>query len=193
MEKVYFVFKKLEDINKKGDDLPLTILEHCLGKKDRKSALTSVLSYCLLKELLQCFSVDINQLSFSANGKPLLDDGYVSISHSKDYVMVSYSKINHGIDIQFFKEIENKDSIVKKYFRNYYTEYNNISNEEKDEFFFKLWSLKEATVKKDDSSVYIDLNSENIYVFNTTLILNDSKYAFSAVTDESFELKEMHF
>lgn len=193
MEKVYFVFKKLEDINKKGDDLPLTILEHCLGKKDRKSTLTSVLSYCLLKELLQFFSVDINQLSFSANGKPLIEDGYISISHSEEYIAVSYSKINHGIDIQFFKEIENKEGIIKKYFNNYYSKYMEISNVEKDELFFKLWSLKECVTKKEDGNIFNDLNSENIYIFNTTLHINTKKYAFSVVADESFEVNEMHF
>lgn len=193
MEKVYFVIKRLEDIKKIGDSLSLPILEHCLGKTDRKAFSTSVLSYSLLNELLDNFNIDINQLSFSSNGKPLIEDGYISISHSEEYIAVSYSKINHGIDIQFFKEIENKEGIIKKYFNNYYSKYMEISNEEKDELFFKLWSIKECVTKKEDGNIFSDLNSENIYIFNTTLHIKTKKYAFSVVADESFEVKEMHF
>lgn len=193
MKKIYFVIKKIGDINPNGDSLPLHILEHCLGKKNKEATFTSIFSYCVLNELLNYFNVDINDLFYSSNGKPLLKEGYVSLSHSNDYVCVSYSTIKHGIDIQFYSDIKNQDSIFKRYFNYKYSDYLMKDEENKKDFFYQLWTLKEAIVKKDDISLFENLIKENIYTFNNVFIKEEDRYSFSVASDEPFEIKEMHF
>ena len=69
MRKIYFVIKKIGDINPNGDSLPLHILEHCLGKKNKEATFTSIFSYCVLNELLNYFNVDINDLMIKLGQK----------------------------------------------------------------------------------------------------------------------------
>ena len=87
MEKVYFVIKRVEDIKKRGNALSLPILEHCLGKTDRKASLTSVLSYSLLYELMDNFN---NQYLSSLN------DSFIVYGSTKSYALTNSFAGFHG-------------------------------------------------------------------------------------------------
>ena len=193
METIFFTLKRLDEIEDSGDELPLHILEHCMIKQDEKDFHTSVLSYCLLKKILTEFNVDIEELRFSKNGKPLINKGYISLSHSKDYVLVSYSLINHGVDLQSQDKIKNNDKIIHRYFKEYLDSYLIEDEEVKNSMFYKLWTLKECVTKKNDSSIFEMNNFQNLYTFSTEMLLENKMFTLSFVSDFSFQLKELHF
>ena len=79
-----FEHKKFSDISKRK--------EHCL-------------SYLMLDRILkEVYKISDRQISFS-DGKPFLatKEKYFSISHSADYIAISISGCNCGIDIELIK------------------------------------------------------------------------------------------
>lgn len=66
--------------------------------------------YYLIKEgLHKYFNIDKFKIMYTENGKPYLDnDVYLSISHDRDIVVVALSSIRVGIDIQYYRKLDNE-------------------------------------------------------------------------------------
>lgn len=47
------------------------------------------------------------ELSYSDFGKPLIEKGYVSVSHTKNLLFIAYEQFPIGIDCEFPREISN--------------------------------------------------------------------------------------
>ena len=63
------------------------------GCASRKNEITS--TYLLYKQI----GLDINSLHYDENGKPLLKDQWISISHDEEMVVIATSDKNLGVDI----------------------------------------------------------------------------------------------
>lgn len=121
----------------------------------------------------------------NSNGKPLSGkpDLYFNISHSGDYVVVSVSDFETGIDIERLRL--NKMKVAKRFFSD--EEISNIQkSEDPDAQFSRYWSLKEAYLKYIGTGLTRELNS-----FTVKEIKNDS-YSISEENSEIKELKIFH-
>ena len=97
------------------------------GCSSRKNEITS--TYLLLKQI----GVDINSLHYDENGKPLLNNKWISISHDEDIVVVALSDENLGVDIL---SIDKQYDLLQKSF--------DIQDKEE---FMKTWVVMESFMK----------------------------------------------
>lgn len=112
------------------------------------------------------FDIDNMNISYDSCGKPYfsnINDLFFNISHSGNYVIISWSKNNIGCDVE---EIDNKNclDIAKRFFTE--NEYNILIKindyNERQRMFYRLWTLKEAYIKHDGRGMGIELNSFDI-------------------------------
>ena len=76
------------------------------------------------------------------HGKPLSDEKYFNISHSKGMVCLAIANSNVGVDIEFIRKAKED---IRRFISND-DEYAFIHN---DESFYAIWTLKEAISKAD--------------------------------------------
>ena len=188
MKKLIYCLKSIEECSKLESELPSHILEHCRKYSDERSSV-SFFGYRLLGYLLNKLGKSINSLSFSNNGKPLLIDGFVSISHSRVMIMVSISEIEHGIDIQYDDLTLDLDRIIKKYFPSNYSKYSLLNDERKRKLFYSLWVKKESFTKCYDRNILdyseYDYDSENVKVINSKI----NNYYIGVCSKEEVEIE----
>ena len=146
--------------------------------------------------LIKDFHVDY-EIKYLASGKPIINDGHISISHSGSSIIVGHSKkYIIGIDIEFFnsKIIKIKD----KFLSNIEREKLDIDN---DKVLTIIWSLKEAIYKMKDrkglifrehilvhsigNNGKVELNLDNISKTFKTGVIDDTKkvitYCYSPI------------
>lgn len=107
---------------------------------------------------------------FDEFGKPYLK-GYpkfcFNISHSHDWVVCAVSVRKVGVDVEKIKKID--FDIAKKFFTAH--EYNELSTrkgKKRLEFFYDLWTLKEAYLKYIGKGLALPLNSFDISIDDKT-------------------------
>lgn len=142
----------------------------CL-KKDK------IISYCMIYKYLlnNNINLDINNLYYSKNGKPLLDGIYFNISNKDDLYVLAVSKYNVGVDIE---RVCNYDEKVLKYFYTLDEKADVKSNED----FFRIFTLKESYIKM--KNLYFDsffLDDYKKYYYKT---IKYKDYIISYVIDK---------
>jgi 4'-phosphopantetheinyl transferase len=127
-------------------------------KEDRYRALMSdILSGYLICDYLNIKMKDI-LISRNEYGKPYLEnkDIFFNNSHSGKWVVCGISKYEVGIDVEKIKNID--INIAKRFFHK--DEYLYLlKNENKKDFFYKLWTLKESFIKADGRGLSLGLDS----------------------------------
>ena len=95
-----------------------------------------------VQNLLKILNIKNKELTYNANGKPILSNKYISITHSFDYCGVVVSSKKIGVDIE---KLRPKILNIKKKF---------ISDRELDLFtndnvidVTKIWTIKESVYK----------------------------------------------
>lgn len=88
----------------------------------------------------------IESIEYKPNGKPITNSGHLSISHSKNIIIVAYSLYsNLGVDIEFYKEkihrIKHKFLAEKEIF---------LLNTNDTFVLTLIWSIKEAIYKMEE-------------------------------------------
>lgn len=111
----------------------------------------SVAAYILLDNLLrEYYGVTLDALEFEEGGKPYLAQGpFISVSHTNNYVCAGVSFSPVGVDIEQIKKYDEK--IAKRCFSKSENRY--IKRKNSEFRFFKLWTLKEAIIKREGTSV----------------------------------------
>ena len=113
-----------------------------------------VISHGILRYILSYYTTQLPEnIKFYSNeyGKPFLvnNDLYFNMSYSKDLVcyVISFEYVV-GIDLEFRDKNLNIDELVNTTFtmaeHNFYT---SLPKEEKKDFFYTLWTIKESIVK----------------------------------------------
>ena len=126
--------------------------------------------FLAVRNILKILSIHDSDLSYAVDGNPLIKSGYISISHSKDFVTVIISDEKVGVDIE-----SNSDKcfrIMQKF----------VGTE--NEFPIKIdmkiaqliWNMKECLYKIIDFKE-IDFK-ENLIVIPFTLNENQTKIWF---------------
>jgi 4'-phosphopantetheinyl transferase len=95
--------------------------------------------------LLRSFNLDLN-IVYRPSGKPIINKGHLSISHSRNTVIVAYSETYLiGVDIEFYNPKIHR--IKNKFLARSEKETFDTQNEE---VLTLLWSIKEAVYKLED-------------------------------------------
>lgn len=138
---------------------------------------------CLLADLLARYVICDNtnmknfQLQFNKNsyGKPFLlfpSDIYFNTSHSGTWIACALSSSNVGIDVEEIKDID--INIAKDFFSEVESQdlLNHFPSSQQD-YFFKLWTLKESYIKFKGKGLSIPLDSFSIQFEKDTIFVID--------------------
>lgn len=156
-----------------------------------------LISQRLLNDILESdYGLDLATIEYVYNeqGKPYLKDLdlYFSVSHSNGVIAVGVNEAEFGIDLELVKAVPSK-VITKVLTPNELNIYSTLNEKAKSEYFFKIWTKKEAIVKKQGTSIVFNANKietdENIYT--TSFKLGHKQYILSStITDVKLIIKE---
>ncbi|PYG85690.1 4'-phosphopantetheinyl transferase [Ruminiclostridium sufflavum DSM 19573] len=152
----------------------------------------------LLSRYVICRSLNIKNtnIAFEKNeyGKPFLSGHYkahFNISHSGSWVACAISDYPVGIDVEVMKPTDLE--IARRFFSNEeYTALTNQPDEEKQAYFFKLWTLKESYIKAVGKGLSIPLDSFTVNVESNSIMteseqsLIDYSFFHSSLDENSF-------
>ena len=126
--------------------------------------------FLAVRNILKLLSIHDSDIGYDVDGKPFIKSGYLSISHSKEYVVVIISDENVGVDIE-----SNSDKcfrIIQKFL--------GTENEFPMKIDWKIaqviWNMKESLFKMMDFKE-IDFK-ENFIVIPFSLNENQTKIWF---------------
>ena len=161
MVSVYF-FKLSDKTEYDADLLTANVKEHC--KKRESIAAAGAL-----------LSMGVENLHYDENNKPLADNCFVSISHSKDMIAVCKSDKPVGIDIEFMATDRDYKKIANRFYKGKELEYFHFSPTA--ETFYEIWTKKEAYSKISGQGTIeifegFDVFSLEGYEFQTEIIEN---------------------
>ncbi len=128
----------------------------------------------LIKKYNEVFNENLPTVSFLSSGKPIIENGYISISHSNGVVAVCFSKTAQtGVDIELVKpDIPEKTA-----------EFLGVKNPPD---FYKKWTERESVIKAKNYSA-LKKGVENEFVGITKEILVDSRLYSLSVYGEIAE------
>ena len=66
----------------------------------KKKSVIHQKQFLAVRNILKLLSIHDSDLSYNVNGKPIIKSGYISISHSKEFVAVLISDEKVGVDIE---------------------------------------------------------------------------------------------
>lgn len=142
-----------------------------LTPKERRSKEHNV-AYTLLEDMLaRYFGIFSPEILKNENGKPYVENACVhfSLSHTNGLAACVVADCPVGVDCE--RLVTKNEDDIKKFANRFFVE-NEINLLERSGFssldFFKLWTGKEATIKKRGSNMSdlknIDVTKENILV-----------------------------
>lgn len=110
-------------------------------------------------------------------GKPLLLNSSLidfNISHSGNWVVCAVSDGQVGIDVEV---VRNTDfEIARRFFSpDEYTALLNRPADERQTYFYKIWTIKESYIKAEGKGLSIPLDSFTVNAENCTIQLNSDK------------------
>ena len=160
----------VEELNNTAlfDRLYALVPEHRQKKIDRmrfeKDKRLSLGAFALLQKGLRDWGICDREpaLSYGENGKPFLRDYpsvFFNLSHSGERVMCAIGDCEVGCDVEKIKDTDFK--IAKRFFHE--EEYEQIlrpgSVRERQELFFRFWTLKESFLKVTGQGMSFTLDS----------------------------------
>ena len=171
----------------------------------------SLAAEILLKKALEDYGIVEYEISYSENGKPYfagMPEVKFNLSHSEERVMCVLSDKETGCDVERIKDV---NLLVAKHFCTD-TEYALIQEKEtkaeKEDVFFRLWTLKESFLKatglgmklsmkdfyfnieENGVTVYQKVNGEHYY-FKEYALQDGYKYAVCSLNPEFSEIKRV--
>lgn len=163
--------------------------------QDKKRSLIAEL---LLRYSLKIrFDISQSEIQFIKNsfGKPMIKNSeqiHFNLSHSGDWVVcgVNYD-YTVGIDVEIIKE--NNLDIAKTFFTN--QEYNYILKQPKkkmNEYFYKIWTLKESYVKAEGKGLNIPLNSFSFHILPREIQMYEGNKLSKKYCFQMFYLDDFH-
>lgn len=122
--------------------------------KDRKRSLGAGL---LLKECLEKYDINIEEVQYGEHGKPESKSIYFNLSHSGDKVVCAVSKMPVGCDIEKIADV--KEGIADRFFtENEIRHLKQFCADVKRDEFYRLWTMKESYMKMTGEGMRLSLN-----------------------------------
>ena len=167
LNEIYYASVEHLDDDSANYDLPQIRKERAEKLKFSKDKKLSVGAYLLLRCALSSHNIDISKYEFcySDKGKPYLKNCpfHFSLSHSGQYVLVGISNNPIGVDIQEIKQV--KENITSLVFNVIDQRIYDLSDNKLDTFY-KIWTFKEAIVKKSGEGLVAIKNKKIDYSNN---------------------------
>lgn len=123
----------------------------------------SLAAYGLLQEMLKEQEIEIDKITTFPNGKWMINDLYVSMTHTKTGVAVMLSHENDSIDMETIRKIddplirhtlcENEQKFLRK-------------SHNKEKAFTICWTFKEAFIKQlfqDENMSYRSIDTTSLF------------------------------
>ncbi len=156
-----FIYYAIAGIN---ESLSASVLPKYLQKHTYKTESVSAWSL-LIEKYKQVFNEQLPAISFLESGKPMIENGYISLSHSNGVVAVCFSKTARvGIDVEVIR------GTVPKNASKFLSENTPIE-------FYKKWTMREAVIKaKNYSALRKDVEAEFV---GATEVFTANEKAFS--------------
>jgi 4'-phosphopantetheinyl transferase len=198
MDKVYY----LDITNINIDDINLSLvsnerIEKAKKYKNEAKKIQSLISYLLLRYVFKELDINLNEYEFSyQNNKPYIKDlnYHFNITHSKNIVAVVVGDKEVGVDVEFI-DYERKLNSLNYVLSNVELSiYNQLNGNEKQEFFYRKWTTKEAYFKMRGIGLSKTFNSCMILEYPVYKIfdINQNPYYITS-TIPNFSLLEVEF
>ena len=130
--------------------------------RQRNDKIRSLGAGVLLYRALESVGVDKNaEIAIGKNGKPFLKgvkDVHFNLSHSGDIVMCAVSDGEVGCDIENVRN--GRVEVAERFFTVAEREF--IELGDKNERFFRLWTLKESFIKANGAGLSLPMNSFSV-------------------------------
>lgn len=136
---------------------------------------------------------NLKNIQQNNKGKPFVPSlPEFNISHSGEHIIIAIMQLSKpciGIDIQTHRPID------KSLFRKYFSEKEWMAVNRDDNYFFDLWTIKEAAIKAEGSgmsilnntftidSEVIMTNNKRLYYYNLNIFLKDGNVSTSIASD----------
>lgn len=149
--------------------------------------------YCVWKLLeyaiRECFGKSIRELEFTKTegGRWTTPFCELSLSHTDGVVAVALSHEPVGVDVEIIKPRQNGKTAKKIMSAEEYKTYQSLSGFEKDDFFFAVWTKKEALFKAlhlEHFSPTAEYGNDEITVNTKSLLINGAKVMVSVATKD---------
>ncbi|MBO4667461.1 MAG: 4'-phosphopantetheinyl transferase superfamily protein [Bacilli bacterium] len=162
---------------------------YLIKNKDNKRNWLSILFNIIQRD----FNLSYNQddLSYNEYGKPFINGSplYFNVSHSSLLLAIAISTKDVGIDIEKVKERKHIDKIVNKAFLE--PEKNVYHNNKDINYFYEIWTKKEAFVKLIGTGIVGYFNNVpekyHFYVKTNKYTIDNEDYYLSIASFNSIE------
>ncbi len=187
---IYDISSHKYNIDKLKSELSYLYIKERDKYQKEKDKILSLISYTVLSKYLKDdFNYINTNLKIDENNKPYLEGIYFNISHSKNMIAIIISDYECGIDIEMID-----------YNKDYSKNISRILNEEeqiiyvetdnKEEYFTKCWTKKEAYLKKLGTGIILS-KLKDIYINIPSLLISDkqnNKYILSICTNNKYTI-----
>ena len=137
----------------------------------------SIITYYYRRKILSRYlDIHPSEIKFTQNvyGKPLISEPHWSgiqfnYSHSGEFLIFAISKnIEVGVDIELVKDLPDMIDLAKNYFSEKELQhFHSLENKiDRINFFYKIWTRKEALLKAAGIGITDDLKSINLLTEN---------------------------
>lgn len=141
-----------------------------------KSKYLSLAVELLIKKACEDFGIDYQkeEIVFNQHGKPLFKNSsyHFNTAHSGNFALCVISDVECGCDIEEIKEY--KQRVAERFFTEKEKEYLELSNE-KEDLFYRLWTLKESYLKCIGKGLSVPLNSFELISKDNNIIIKDKE------------------
>lgn len=125
-----------------------------LQADDRKRSLGA---WLLLRKVLSCHGVRPDDIQIAEGGKPFAEGISFNLSHSGRMVVCAVGEKNVGCDVE--KIAEAPEQVAERFFHPKELEYlKSCEDEDKNECFFRLWTMKESYMKMTGEGMRLPFN-----------------------------------
>lgn len=143
-----------------------------------RSLVAELLFRVVLCRLLGCTNSDLTlRLSTTAYGKPYIEGTpwHFNYSHSGEWIALVVDQYPVGIDIELIKKIDLE--IAYRFFStSECLELSAVPQNQKIDFFYSLWTLKESLIKADGRGLSIPLDSFSLSIEESKIRLLSRTY-----------------
>lgn len=168
------------------------------NEADKKRSLMSELLIRKAASDKLCIPTKRVNISYNPYGKPYIDNERYfkfNISHSESYVVIAISNYKVGIDVEMNKKTD--IAIAKRFFTKNEYQYikSFITESDRINAFYMIWTLKESYVKALGKGLSIPLNSFEFVIDNGIHIRNQKvnmKFLFSSTMMDDYTLSLSH-
>lgn len=146
----------------------------------KKSKYLSLAVELLIRKACEDFGINYleEEILFNENGKPSFKNSsyFFNTSHSGNYALCVISDVEVGCDIEEIKEYKSK--VADRCFTNKEKQYLEVSSN-KDELFYRFWTLKESFMKCIGKGFVQPMNSFELDTKNEDIVIKgNDNYSF---------------